>query len=107
VEYAGSVLSERAYAQMQSFGTWGAVVGMGIVSVITLLSRPVSWRAGLPGALVVGYVAFMSLPSNAPAIFPEIELLLLWVVAAFLLGRDLWNEAASGTRSPLATTEAG
>jgi hypothetical protein len=93
VEYSGSVLSERVYAHMQAFGTWGAIVGMGIVSVITLLSRPFSWRARLP--------------SHTPAIFPEIELLLQWVVAAFLLGRDLWNEAASGTRSPLATKEAG
>jgi hypothetical protein len=106
IEYSQSFLGDPLYSQLQSYGTWCAVVGLGILSVISLLRRPFSWRTGLPGALVVGYVAFMSLPSNAPAVFPEVQLLLLWVIAAFLLGRDLWTEAAPGAESPLPMPEA-
>jgi len=107
IDYPSSFLGEPLYAKLQSYGTWFAVVGLGLVSVIALLRRPFSWRTGLLGALVVGYLAFMSLPSNAPAVFPGVQLLLLWVVAAFVLGRDLWKEAAPGTGSSVPMTAAG
>lgn len=104
---AGSFLGGRLYAMMQWYGTGLAVVGLGILSVIALVRRPVSRRTALPAALAAGYVAFMSLPRNAPAILPGLELLLLWVGAAFLLGRALWKEADSATGSLLPMTEAG
>ncbi|HKB48238.1 MAG TPA: hypothetical protein VKC57_11115, partial [Ktedonobacterales bacterium] len=81
---AGSFLGGRLYAMMQWYGTGLAVVGLGILSVIALVRRPLSRRTALPAALAAGYVAFMSLPGNAPAILPGLELLLLWVGAAFV-----------------------
>jgi hypothetical protein len=107
IDYPSTLLGEPLYAKLQSYGTWFAVVGLGILSVIALLSRPRGWRTGLPGALVVGYVMFMSLPSNAPTLFPGLPLLLLWVVAAFLLGRDLWRQAAPTIDAPVSLAEAG
>jgi hypothetical protein len=104
---AGSVLDGRLYAVMRWYGTGVAVVGLGALSVLALVRRPLSRRAALPAALTAGYVAFMSLPGNAPAIFPGVELLLLWVGAAFLLGRALWTEAGSATGSLLPMTDAG
>jgi hypothetical protein len=89
---AGSFLNGRLYFMMQWYGTGLAVAGLAILSVITLVRRPLSQRTALPAALVAGYVAFMSLPGNAPAVLPGMELLLLWVGAAFLLGRSLWND---------------
>jgi hypothetical protein len=106
-DYPHSFLSERLYSLLQFYGTWFAVVGLGTLSVIALLSRSASRRTVLPAALVVGYVTFTSLPPNAPALVPGTPLLLLWVVAAFLLGRDLWKEAAAGTSSALGMGEAG
>jgi hypothetical protein len=108
IEYpAGSLLDERLSAQAQVYGTWLAVVGLGVLSVIALSGSPLSRRTALPGALVVGYTAFMSLPANAPALFPGVELLLVWVGAAFLLGRELWREAAPGISAALPMTEVG
>jgi hypothetical protein len=103
---SGSILGEHVYAVAQRLGMWLAVLGLSILSVIALLRRPFNWRMGLPGALVVSYVAFMSLPSNATANIPAALLLVQWVAAAFLLGRDLWNDAAPGASAPLLATEA-
>jgi hypothetical protein len=101
------LLDERFSALAQVYGTCLAVVGLGVLSVIALLGSPLSRRTALPGALVVGYTAFMSLPANAPALFPAVELLLVWVGAAFLLGRELWREAAPEISAALPLTEVG
>jgi hypothetical protein len=102
----GSIVGEHVYAVSQRLGTGSAVLGLGILSAIALLQRPFRWRMGLPAALVVSFVAFMSLPSNASANFPAALLLVQWVAAAFLLGRDLWKDVTPGISAPLLATEA-
>jgi hypothetical protein len=104
---SGSIVGDHLYAVSQRLGTWFAVLGLSVMSVIALLRRPFNWRMGLPAVLVVSFVAFMSLPSNATANFPAALLLVQWVGAAFLLGRDLWHDAALGGNARASVTVAG